>query len=737
MSYNWQQHVRGNRRGRGRGRGGGGGGGRRGGGRGRGRRGGYGGGGYNGGGYGGGGYGGYNNNNNNNNFKNQNDNDEGYDYDYDNNNNNNERVESSETLRSTLISFENKPYNFYKDLRFTEWKYGNDFSLWFDRVQTDPFAPASNLRVRVPMTSAQIDGKYYSNNIRNIACCDWLTRQFYRICREEGYDFKVKGQGWHGKKGGDMFINKPGQHIIQRTSVNICNDYVEARFTCSLPGHGRRIEGRWCADILVNNLPYVVESSLTMRSLKKYRNDLENHIISCQDQEYLRTVILDKMNLAAFVPNGAILPRVSGVDDRPMNKNDAIPFECHVKDPLYTEIEIVNGQRKRKLNGLGIPKGITLIVGGGFHGKSTLLEALQYGVYNHIPGDGREFVSCLSNGVKIRAEDGRSISQVNISPFINNLPQKKSTNNFSTQDASGSTSQAANICEALEIGCNLLLIDEDTCATNFMIRDRNMQLLVSSNKEPITPFISKIRAMYEKLNVSSILVVGGCGAYFQVADNVIMMDNYLPRNLTKEAKAIANSKEFMANNGLVAKNNNNTNNNNVKTKTGEEKANDVQMSITTTKDENESKENTTTNGNLIFEYSTFGDISVRYPDGRSIDGRGKKGDIGIKVTNKSFLSFGKNDIDLSSVSQIVENGQTKAIGKCLAYISQIICRNGQNKVSIHQILRELDEKVLNDLDNLNNIKYARYSNSISHDLVRPRKYEIVAALNRLRSLRLL
>ena len=101
---------------------------------------------------------------------------------------------------------------------------------------------------------------------------------------------------------------------------------------------------------------------------------------------------------------------------------------------------------------MGIRKGITLIVGGGYHGKSTLLKALEAGVYNHIAGDGREFVITDDTAFKLRAEDGRSITGVDISPFIKNLPNKKDTVHFSTEDASGSTSQAANLMEALESG---------------------------------------------------------------------------------------------------------------------------------------------------------------------------------------------------------------------------------------------------------------------------------------------
>ena len=192
-----------------------------------------------------------------------------------------------------------------------------------------------------------------------------------------------------------------------------------------------------------------------------------------------------------------------------------------------------------KIRGMGIPKGVTLIVGGGYHGKSTLLEALESGVYNHIQGDGREYVITDDNAMKIRAEDGRSIQHVDISMFIRNLPNGRDTKVFCTEDASGSTSQAANVVEAMEAGSKVLLIDEDTSATNFMIRDELMQQVVHRDKEPIIPYIDRIRELYEQDGISTILVAGSSGAYFTKADVVIQMDNYMPHEITQYAKDTA------------------------------------------------------------------------------------------------------------------------------------------------------------------------------------------------------
>ena len=189
-----------------------------------------------------------------------------------------------------------------------------------------------------------------------------------------------------------------------------------------------------------------------------------------------------------------------------------------------------------KIQGMGIKKGITLIVGGGYHGKSTLLKALELGVYNHIAGDGREYVITDDTAMKIRAEDGRSIKKVDISMFINDLPNGKDTSAFCTEDASGSTSQAANVVEAMEAGAETFLIDEDTSATNFMIRDELMQRVVNREDEPITPFIDRIRELYEQYGISTILVAGSSGSYFHVADCIVQMNRYKPQEITAFAK---------------------------------------------------------------------------------------------------------------------------------------------------------------------------------------------------------
>lgn len=337
--------------------------------------------------------------------------------------------------------------------------------------------------------------------------------------------------GWSGPKGGAFTINAPAQEVLPRTSALIVLGEVkslEMRFTVSLPARGRTILGREAKAILCVNLPELVKNIMLYTS--HMADELKAHIHCVEDQAYMRSQ-LEARDLVAFVGNGSILPRASGASNRSMIGQHVVPFQT----PPEMEVSL---ERKHghKVHGMGVPKGVTLLTGGGYHGKSTLLEALQFGIYNYVPGDGRELVVTNPAAVKIRAEDGRSVTGTSISAFIKNLPGKRDTDAFTTDDASGSTSMAANISEALELGAQIIMVDEDTSATNLLVRDERMQMLIKN--EPITPLVSKVRALYDQHGVSTIIVVGGLGDWLDVADNVIGMDSYAPHMLTGKAREL-------------------------------------------------------------------------------------------------------------------------------------------------------------------------------------------------------
>lgn len=419
-------------------------------------------------------------------------------------------------LQQELDRIHRKSYPAYKDLR-GQYDFG-EYVLSIDHVQGDPFAAPSNVSVIVPMQKAGFPQKIRSEESTRVALEDALLRRFSKHLAE--FSFRAKGSG----KSGLLATSRPGPEILRRSAMRISDQAVTARFEVGFPANGRTINSDQLEKILFEFLPIVVRKSIYYKSWNP--RDLQKVYELACDQQFLREQLPER-NLIAFLAQGAILPRASGISSSPLPH--AIPLT--VPETLAVEFELPFRGRVR---GMGIPEGVTLIIGGGYHGKSTLLQALEQGVYNHVAGDGREYVITDATALKLRAEDGRSIRNLDLSLFIHNLPNGKDTKCFSTADASGSTSQAAAVIEGVEAGSRVFLIDEDTSATNFLVRDEFMQKVVHGDKEPITPFCACIRDLYVKAGISTVLVAGSSGAFFHLADTVIQMDAYCPKDVKEK-----------------------------------------------------------------------------------------------------------------------------------------------------------------------------------------------------------
>ena len=430
-------------------------------------------------------------------------------------------MKTQKELREQLRQIDHKGYKAYKVLE-GEYEFGT-YRLCIDHVQGDPFATPSRVRI-LYYNKESVPAEYIGGKYRKTAVEDALLRRLHRNLRICG-DKERKGSG----KSGLVTACRTGQEILERTAMRVTKEYIEARIEVGFPAFGRTIAAGALAEILFDLLPEVVKRTFDpQRSLAK---ELEDAVFLADDQQYIRNQ-LKEQGLVAFVADGSVLPRESGVSQKPMKS--AVVFQSPAS--LAVDMDLPH---RGKVRGMGIRRGITVVVGGGFHGKSTLLKSLERGVYNHIAGDGRELVITEESAYKLRAEEGRCIHQTDISMFISNLPTKADTTSFSTENASGSTSQAANTMEALASGSSLLLIDEDTSATNFMIRDERMAKLVSDEKEPITPFIRKVRSLYEDLWISTVLVAGSSGDFLAVADTVLQMDCYVAKDVTGRAKELA------------------------------------------------------------------------------------------------------------------------------------------------------------------------------------------------------
>ena len=536
-------------------------------------------------------------------------------------------MKSSVELKNELFKIDGKGYKAYKVL---EGKYDfKKYVLSIDHVQGDPFASPSRVRIIIDNKIAQIPEELFDNKNKEIAVCDFLTRLFSKNIKNQSE--KIFGSG----KSGLIEISRCPQEILERTAIIRNKNFFEARFYVGFPARGRSVLARELEKIIFNIIPNIVENTFIYKNINKL--NLINRVKLIEDQFYIRKNLKEK-GLVAFVANESILPRESGVSARPLRNGKKFI------SPQALEVEFDTPNRG-KIKGMGIPKGITLIIGGGYHGKSTLLKALELGIYNHIEGDGREFVITDESALKVRAEDGRAITSTDISLFINNLPNGKDTIKFNTENASGSTSQAANIIEAIESKSKVLLIDEDTSATNFMIRDDIMQQLVVKEKEPITPFIDVAKSLYKQLGISTILVAGSCGDFFDIADLVIQMDSYEPYEVTAKAKELSRGKVSLRD--------------------------DLDISI------------------------DFG----RVLDKGSIS-EGPKG-IKIKTLGKDGLSINKENIDLKSVEQIVDGEQINTIGMAIKFIED---KYSGKDLTIEKIADEIEKDITKNLIGIDNIK---------------------------------
>lgn len=563
-------------------------------------------------------------------------------------------MKTLEELRTKLRAIDHRGYPAYKDLK-GEYDF-REYILSIDHVQGDPFAAPSRLSVHVPKNKAAFPAEYYEEVTKRITLQDHLTRLFAR--QIGGGSFQAKGSG----KSGLLSVSRCGQEVLERTACRVEDGLVIIRFEAGFPANGRSINAGELEKMLFSILPECVRKSLYYEKINK--EALKEAIMLCEDQQFIRNG-LSKQGLCAFIADGAVLPRQSGVSDKPLK--DAVKF----RSPESMQVTFLLPNRG-KITGMGIRKGITLFVGGGYHGKSTVLQALQNGVYNHIEGDGREFVITDESAVKLRAEDGRSVSDVDISPFISHLPSGKDTGHFSTEDASGSTSQAAGLMEAIESGSSLFLIDEDTSATNFMIRDRLMQQVISPKEEPITPFINRVNSLYQDLGISTVLVAGSSGSYFHVADSIVQMKEYVPLDITEKAKEAAKN------------------------------------------------------------FAVFDTVKEAFPD--YLKERKPKPDMAlkkeerlkIKAMGKNELLLAKNSVELRYIEQLNDEEQTMALGFILKQLQLNLFDGRKTLVQAVDMLEgQLDKGGLESL-------FGR--GEVSASLARPRRQEIFACVDRYRKL---
>jgi len=582
-------------------------------------------------------------------------------------------MKSIDSLLNEVLQFDNQPFYKLQKLKGRECKFKN-FILRILRIQGSPGAyPASIFEVEVPYKESGFPLEYLVPECKKIGLEDFITRQF-----KEGIDkFAKQNRGADGS--GSIWTISIGQKILKRNNVIITPERIKVRFIFSFPSKKKNagiLDAQQTVEMLNNEIPNIVNFSLFFANYdERTKDNLDRQIETSAAQEAIRDY-LKKHNLIVFIADGSVLPRASGVDDRPLESNSVIPF----KAPDSMSVTIETNTSLGKITGMAIKEGVTVITGGGFHGKSTLLSAIAHGVFNHIPGDGREFVITRDDAVLIRAEDGRSIKCVDISPFIKCLPYKKSTTNFSTNNASGSTSQAANMIEFYQAGSRLFLFDEDTCATNFMLRDELAKKIITDEKEPIRPFYNVIRTLWEKYKISSILVIGGLGAFFKKADNIISLYNYKVEDITHKVREKLGT-DFDSDEDIVLPRPN----------------------------------------NRFIEKENFNPAFIHKI-------KNKRVNIRIKPLRENWkrIEYGMDKIILDSLVHLVEEPQSLAVGFIILLIKKIMDCESNFELThlVNKACSFIKEKGLDILE-------YEYKGLLSM----PRKYEIIAAINRMQSLK--
>ncbi|MFC2779702.1 P-loop domain-containing protein [Actinomyces sp.] len=532
---------------------------------------------------------------------------------------------------------------------------------WFlhiDRVQSDPYAPPTRIHVDVPTDLHGLEpldeADLLADADRRLAVGDFLTRELHA-----------------GFRGTALSIASPGQEILQRSSVILRPDekkegtgwVLEVRARLALPAQGRSIQGHEASRIVGRDLVRELEEAMDLAGERGDR--LVRHVATLEDHRAL-TATVARNGWVAFLADGSVLPRRSGVSDDPLD--GGVPLQA--PESMAATVELPHAGTVR---GTVVEAGVNVIVGGGYHGKSTLLSAIERGVYPHVPGDGRELVATVPDAVKVRAADGRAVTGVDLTPFISHLPAGRDTSSFTTRNASGSTSQAASIIEAVEAGATALLLDEDTSATNLLIRDSRMRELVAAEREPITPLVDRITALFRLRGVSTVMVMGGSGDYLDVADRVLLMDAYHLRDVTEQARRI------------VA---------------------DQPRPLTGLED--------------------FAEPRQRVPE--PAPPRTRRGPVRTRAHGTSTLVLDREDIDISDVGGVTDPGQAEAIAYALRALLEQRFDGGS---PLRECLDDL-EALLDD-EGLDALTDERERPAF---LVRPRMVDVAAAVSRYRKLEL-
>ena len=598
-------------------------------------------------------------------------------------------------LTSHLHAIDGRSYAAYKAI-VGRYRSPLGWVLYIDRIQPDPYAPPTAIRVVLPLALTGADARLTGTDAHLTETDSHLTGANETLT---GTNEPLTGTNSHLTtsptravalrdylartlrellKGQAISIAPAGQEILERSSVNLHETwqddfstpafnapgpYLELRLRWSLPAFGREIAGRQAARNLNLDLARAI-ASLDLRE-SELGAEAWKHCQVAEDHAALQEILVER-GWVAFLADGANLARRSGVSQLPLE--GGVPLTA--PETLAQTVQLPHAGVVR---GTAIPAGVTVIAGGGYHGKSTLLNAIARGIYPHIPGDGRELVASVPEAMAVRAADGRAVTGVDLRPFISHLPGRDADPaQFTTANASGSTSQAASIMESLELWGQpaqaALLLDEDTCATNLLIRDQRMRALVSSEREPITPLVDRIRALHRERGISTLIVMGGSGDYLDVADQVLIMDSYRLVDATAQARQVCDS----------------------------------QPRVDTS----------------LPDFPLPAQRLPQRPEAK------RRGPSRTRALGTQRLVLDRHEVDVADVSGLVDEGQALAVAWALRALLE---RHFDGRTSLSQALAQVAKR-------LDDVGLDALGEAHPAFLVRPRLVDVGAAVNRLRSL---
>lgn len=626
-------------------------------------------------------------------------------------------------LTSHLHAIDGRSYAAYKAI-VGRYRSPLGWVLYIDRIQPDPYAPPTAIRVVLPLALTGADARLTRDDARLTGTDTHLTETDSHLTgadtrptgtnaplsgpdprltesdpRPTGATESLTGAAEHLTasstravalrdylartlrellKGQAISIAPAGQEILERSSVNLHETwqddfstpafnapgpYLELRLRWSLPAFGREIAGRQAARNLNLDLARAI-AALDLRE-SELGAAAWKHCQVAEDHAALQKILVER-GWVAFLADGANLARRSGVSQLPLE--GGVPLTA--PETLAQTVQLPHAGAVR---GTAIPAGVTVIAGGGYHGKSTLLNAIARGIYPHIPGDGRELVATVPEAMAVRAADGRAVTGVDLRPFISHLPGRDADPaQFTTANASGSTSQAASIMESLELWGQpaqaALLLDEDTCATNLLIRDQRMRALVSSEREPITPLVDRIRALHRERGISTLIVMGGSGDYLDVADQVLIMDSYRLVDATAQARQVCDS----------------------------------QPRVDTS----------------LPDFPLPAQRLPQRPEAK------RRGPSRTRALGTQRLVLDRHEVDVADVSGLVDEGQALAVAWALRALLE---RHFDGRTSLSQALAQVAKR-------LDDVGLDALGEAHPTFLVRPRLVDVGAAVNRLRSL---